>query len=682
MKRNRQFMAFPTGALFTASLVVAGLGLQACSAGDRETDHSGDLTRALITPTNVVTQHNDLARTGANLSEKTLNTSNVNSSHFGKLFSRIVDGQIYAQPLYVALAIGSHNVVYVATQHNSVYAFDADDTSAATALWHVNLGPSVPAQDTGCPLISPEIGITSTPTIDLASKTIFVEAKTKEGGGYVHRLHALDLTSGQEKPNSPAVIQATASGTGDGSVGSVITMDPLKHLNRPGLLNTNGVIYLAFGSNCDIDPYHGWVLAYDQRTLRQLGVFIDTPTGSRGGIWQSGAGLSADADGSVFLATGNGDFGAGNFGNSMVKLHSASGAGSSGGRLTVTTSFTPSDSAALNASDLDIGSTGVLLLPGTNLAISGSKSGAYYLVDRSNMGGFTTGRDGDASSFDRQIVQRFQGVSSRAFGSPVYWNRSSNPLLYVWGQDDHLQAYRFNGSKFDTTPVVSTNSAARGGSGGQLSLSADGDRPGTGILWTLHATNGTGALVQAFDAADITHELWNSTQNPRDDASTVAKFNTPTIADGKVFVPTFSQKLIVYGLLKTNGPTPTPSPTTRPTPAPTTTPGPQPTPSHPATWTATYTQFFGPGTPGHCGNSGCHAQLHAAFKCGSKDECFNSMVAKGLIDRVHPSASRLGNHANSPLAWFGGAMPLDNPTPNPDAARAVTAWLASGANND
>ncbi len=341
----------------------------------------------------VLTQHNDNARTGQNLNETVLSTSNVNQNTFGKLFWRTVDGFIYAQPLYVpGLTIqgATHNVVYVATQHNSVYAFDADDPNAPLPLWQVNLGTPVPSQDiciiTGdtnpadCPYydISPEIGITSTPVIDPIAGIIYVVNRTKNTSNstYHDYIHALNLTTGVEELGGPVEIIGQVSGTGTGSVGGIVTFDPTYHHQRPALLLLNGALYLAFGSVGDIGTWHGWVMTYNASTLQQEAVFGVAPDGSEGGIWSSGQGLVADASGNVYVMTGNGDFNANvnggrNYGDSFVKF--------SGPSLTVTDYFTPSDQGTLNANNIDLGSGGPMLMPGTSLI---SRYGKGWSVSR------------------------------------------------------------------------------------------------------------------------------------------------------------------------------------------------------------------------------------------------------------------------------------------------------------
>ena len=506
----------------------------------------------------VVTQHNDSGRTGQNLTETVLNTSNVNVNNFGKLFARAVDGQIYAQPLYLSnLTIqgATHNVVFVATMHNSVYAFDADDPGASAALWHVNLGTSVPSTDisSGYTDISPEIGVLATPVIDSSSGIIYVVAKTKNlsNSSYHFQLHALDVLTGQEKfSNSPVEITAQVSGTGDGSSGGQVSLNNLYHLNRPGLLLLNGVVYLAFGSLGDTPPYHGWVLGYNASTLQPAGVFNATPNGSDGAIWQAGNGLMGDATGNIYLMTGNGTFDANNaggtdYGDSFMKLSTSSG-------LAVADYFTPFNQASLSSADLDLGSGGPMALTGTNLLVGIGKDGVLRLVNTLNMGKFN-------STFNND-VQEFQAYTGGVvyIGSPIYWNSPNNgPVIYLWGPGDVLKSYQFSGSSFQTTPVARGTVTEFAGSTNAvpMSLSANGSQAGTGIIWAPAAYNANSnpsavpGIVHAFDATTLV-ELWNSRQNlARDDVGNYAKFAPSTVANGKVYVPTFSNQLLAYGLL-------------------------------------------------------------------------------------------------------------------------------------
>jgi hypothetical protein len=503
----------------------------------------------------VTTHHNDTGRTGQNLGEAILNTSNVNVNTFGKLFSRSVDGQIYAQPLYVPnlpISGKTRNVVYVATQNDSVYAFDADDPAASSPLWQVNLGTPVPSTDVdpSCADITPQIGITSTPVIDTSSGTLYVVAKTKNttDSSYHFSIHALDLMTGAEKFGGPNEITAQVPGTGVQSAGGVVTFYPLQHLNRPGLLLLNGVVYLAFGSMCEIPPWHGWILGYSASTLQKVAVLNTTPNGSFGGIWGGGQGLLADSANNIYVMTGNGTFDpatGGDYGNSVLKISTASG-------LSIVDYFTPMNQAALDAADLDLGSGGPMALPGTNLIVGSGKDGIVRVMDTRNLGQF--------SATTNNNVQNFQGTTGVVFmGAPVYWNSpNSVPVIYIWSGNDFLKAYELVNGTFQTTPVSqSTVVEAQGYSNSvPLSLSANGNQAGTGIVWGSGALSGNAntqtvaGILRAFDATDLTKELWDSKQNAaRDDVGNYAKFSPPTIANGKVYLATFSNQLLVYGLL-------------------------------------------------------------------------------------------------------------------------------------
>jgi len=499
----------------------------------------------------VTTHHNDVSRTGQNLDETILNTSNVNVNQFGKLFACQVDGYIYAQPLYVAhVPISStiHNVVYVATENNSVYAFDADN---GTQLWHVNFGTPVPSSDIASTYkdLTPVIGITGTPVIDPGSSTLYVVAKTKDTSNntYHQHLHALDITAGVEKAGSPVEITASVSGTGSGSGGGTIAFQPFYQLNRPGLLLLNGVVYIGFGSHGDIGPYHGWVLGYDASTLAQSAVFNTTPNGSQGSVWQGGQGLVADAD-SIYLMTGNGSFdaniGGTEYGDSVVKLGTLAG-------LSVTDYFTPDNQSALNQSDLDLGSGGPILLPGTGSIVGGGKDGILRLINTSAMGGYNATFNADA--------QEFQATSGKIMIGPVYWNSpTKGAVLYLWGPGDYLKAFEFVSGSFQITPSSqSTMTSPSGNSNAAaLSLSANGSTLGTGIVWASVSYSGDSnqqtvpGILRAFDATNLSNELWNSKQDAaRDDVGNYAKFAPPTIANGKAYLATFSNQLLVYGLL-------------------------------------------------------------------------------------------------------------------------------------
>ena len=502
----------------------------------------------------VTTHHNDTSRTGQNLSETILNTSNVSVNTFGKLFSRTVDGQIYAQPLYVPnLPVNgtTRNVVYVATQNNSVYAFDADDPAASSPLWQVNFGTPVPSTDVDptCADITPQIGITSTPVIDTSTSTIYVAAKTKNtsNNSYHFSIHALGLLTGTEKFGGPTEITAQVPGTGVESVGGTVTLDPLQQFNRPGLLLLNGVVYVAFGGACETPPWHGWILGYSASTLQQVAVLNTTPNGSDGGIWGGGQGLLADSANNIYVMTGNGTFDAttgGDYGDSVLKISTASG-------LSIVDYFTPTNQAALDAADLDLGSGGPMALPGTNLIVGSGKDGIVRVVDTTNLGEF--------SATTNNNVQNFQGTTGVVFmGAPIYWNSPNNgPVIYIWSGNDFLKAYQLVNGTFLTTPISQSSIPEALGYSNSvpLSLSANGNQAGTGIVWGSGAFSGNAnqttvtGILRAFDATDLTNELWDSKQNAaRDDVGSYAKLSPPTIANGRVYLATFSNQLLVYGL--------------------------------------------------------------------------------------------------------------------------------------
>jgi PKD repeat protein len=501
---------------------------------------------------NVLTQHNDSFRTGANLSEYVLTVSNVSTSQFGKLFSRVVDGQIYAQPLYVSgLTISNklHNVVYVATEHNSVYAFDADDPAASNALWHVNLGTSVPIADiNGCGDLQPEVGITSTPAIDLTSNTMYVDAKTKVGTNHFQQLHALDLLTGQEKLGGPVAIQGSVPGTGTGSVGGTLAFDPLFQHSRAGLLLLSNTVYVAFGSHCDFNNYHGWLFGYNATNLQQTSIFCTTPNAGSdnggGGIWGSGTGPAADTDGNIYVTTGNGtldkDTGGLDLGDSLIKLSV------SNGTLVVADWFSPHDQAHMFTNDLDLAAGGPVVIPGTSLLVLIGKTGAAYLIDRQHLGGFVSGPS------DTNIVQEFTVASNTFFvgQSLIYWNGPTNQFLFFWTHGIPVKAYSFNGTSIATNPVAIGSTTQSVDRVGGISLSANGNTPGSGILWGTEP--GSGGTVHAYDASNVANELWNSQQMAsRDALGNYTKFCAPTIANGKVYVTTTSSNLVVYGLLGT-----------------------------------------------------------------------------------------------------------------------------------
>ncbi|HEU5336982.1 MAG TPA: pyrrolo-quinoline quinone [Terriglobales bacterium] len=508
----------------------------------------------------VTTYHNNPARQGSNILETILKPDNVNPRQFGKVFSQRVDGYVYAQPLYLPdIRVphkGVHNVVYVATEHDTVYAFDADRGSRENAapLWKTSFSnpdagiKPAPAQDVneyGCSDIVPEIGITGTPVIDAAAGILYVVSKTEENGQIVQRLHALDVRTGAERRGGPVVISAAVPGTGAASSGGVVRFDPLREHQRAGLLLQDGKVYIAWASHCDGWPYHGWVMAYDARSLRQVAAWNATPNGVGGGIWQSGAAPAGNGT-DLFFATGNGVFDANtkglNYGNSVVRLTPGSGHTT----LSVLDYFTPYDQEALNASDIEPGSGGVVLLPrlsalsGRQLMVVTGKSGTIYLLDAAHMGKFN-------SQGDTGIVQSIPLASAGVWGTPAWWNGT----LYVGGTWDTLKAFRFDPqtTSFNVVPE-SQSSTTFQFPGPTPSISANGNR--NGIAWIIQAdgyVDGSSEVLRAYDAADLTRELYSSDQNAqRDDPGGAVKFAVPTIANGKVYVGAKGQ-LSVYGLL-------------------------------------------------------------------------------------------------------------------------------------
>lgn len=518
----------------------------------------------------MLTHHNDNSRTGANLDETTLTVANVNTNSFALLYTRPVDDQIYAQPLVATnVDLGSngvHNLVLVATVNDSVYAYDADDPSVRTPYWtrsFINPPNIVPPRNTDLSAIgacggsyqdfSGSFGIVGTPVVAAASGTLYLVARTKETSGgiitFVQRLHALDLGTGAERSNSPVLITATYPGTGSGSVGGVLTFDPERQNQRPGLALVNGIVYISWSSHCDLGPYHGWVLGYNSTNLQQVVVYNDTPNGSNGGIWMSGQAPASDEQGNVYLSTGNGTVdtaGAINRGESFLKLTR------SGATFLVTSWFTPQNWPTLEAGDIDLGSGGMLLIPGTNLAFSGGKAGVVHLVNRDNMGGLS------AVSGDPNIIQEFQVTPDEVHGGPVWWDAPSGSYAYLWPASVRLQQYQFDraaGRFMLPAYAMSPTAAPAGQPGGILSLSANGPQSGSGILWAAHQLEGDAnqhlrpGILRAYNAENVSQELWNSQQvSTRDAVGTFAKFVPPTVANGKVYLATFSNRLNVYGL--------------------------------------------------------------------------------------------------------------------------------------
>jgi hypothetical protein len=506
------------------------------------------------TGTNVTTYHNDNARTGQNLSETILTPSNVNSSSFGKLFVITVDGKVDAQPLYLTQVSipnqGMHNVLYVATEHASVYGLDAD---SGKALWQVSMlaAGETTSDDHGCGQITPEIGVTSTPVIDPKAGphgTIYVVAMSKDGSGSYHqRLHALDVTTGAEEFSGPQNIQASFPGNGDNSSGGKVVFAPGQYAERAGLLLQNGVVYTGWTSHCDARPYTGWIIGFDQSTLAQVSVLNVTPNGNEGSVWMSGSGLAADTSGNIFLLDANGTFDTtldangfpsqGDYGNAFLKISSANR------QLAVADYFEMSNQGAENGSDEDLGSGGALVLPDLqdssnqtrHLAVGAGKDANIYVVDRDAMGKFNPNTN--------NIYQEIQGaLSSGVFSMPAYFNNT----VYYGAVGDDIKAFAISNAQLGKTPASQTANAFAY-PGATPSISANGTS--NAILWV--AENAGNAVLHAYDATNLTHELYNSNQasGGRDQFGAGNKFITPMITNGKVYVGT-TNGVGVFGLLQ------------------------------------------------------------------------------------------------------------------------------------
>jgi len=530
---------------------------------------------------NVTTYHNDNARTGQNTQETSLTPLNVNSTQFGKLFTVAVDGYVYAQPLYVAnLAIqgGTHNVLYVATEHDSVYAIDAD---SGTVYWHINLIPTggstlTSSSDIKCGDLVPEVGITGTPVIDTNTGTLYLVAVSKVNGTVAQFLHAIDIQSSAEKFGGPVNIQASAPGTAVDGNGTTVAFRPLNENQRAALLLENGHVAIAWSSHCDVDPWHGWVMSYNAATLAQEGVFNPSASGRANGVWMGGAGPAADANGNIFVVTGNGSWnGTTDFGDSIVKLGPPNG-----GALPVVDYFTPYNQSILSTNDTDVASGGLVLLPtlpsGKQLLAQMGKEGKIYLLDQNTMGKNCAVQVPACSGRDPQIVQEIPNATVGIWGSPAYWNGS---VYWAGASDDTgtfdaLKAFSFNanGSGLLSTTPTSKSSKVFGYSGPIPSISANGAT--NGILWGLDdsayrltCTAGKNCQVlYAYDAGNLANMLYNSAQaaNLRDVPGSAIKFATPTIANGKVYVGS-QYAVSAYGVLSTFVPTAA-SPTFSPPP--------------------------------------------------------------------------------------------------------------------
>jgi len=502
--------------------------------------------------TDVLTYHNDIARTGQNLNETILTTSNVTSAKFGKLGFYSVDGLVDAQPLYASnVAVpgnGTHNLLIAATEHGSVYAFDAD---SGTTIWHTSMlkAGETTSDRRGCDQVAPEIGVTSTPVIDRtrgANGTVYVVAMSKDGSGNYHqRLHALDLALGTELFSGPVEIQAKYPGTGDNSDGTNVIFDPGQYKERAGLLLMNGILYTSWASHCDIRPYTGWIIAYNPATLAQTSVLNVTPNGNEGAIWMAGAGLAADSSGNIYFLDANGDFDTnlnssgfpsnGDYGNAFMKISTSAG-------LAVADYFEMDNQAVENGSDTDLGSGGAMVLPDLNdgaghtmhLAVGAGKDSNLYVVNRDSMGKFNP-------SNNSAIYQELPGkLPGGVFAMPAYFNNT----VYYGSVGSQIQAFTITNAKLSASATAHTANSF-GYPGATPSVSANG--ASNGIVWAIE--NSTPAVLHAYDAGTL-NELYNSNQAAagRDQFGNGNKYMTPTIVNGKVFVGT-PNGVAVFGLL-------------------------------------------------------------------------------------------------------------------------------------
>ncbi len=496
---------------------------------------------------NVLTGNYDNQRTNSNLQETILKPSLINSTTFGKIASFPVDGQIYAQPLYAAgirVAGAQHNVVFAATMHNSVYAFDADAPASTALLWQVNLGPSVPsAMLHNLEDITPEIGILSTPVIDLSRQVMYVVSETLDRAQTpAFQLHALSIANGREVMNGPVTITASVAGTGAASDSGMIVFDPTLQLQRPGLALSNGAVYLAFGSHADFFNFHGWLIGYDAGNLQhQISILNTTPNGWGSSIWQAGRAPAIDDQGNIYVSTGNGDYdGTLNFGESLLRV---SAAGSK-----VLDWYTPENYDQLTDNDWDFGSTGAMLVPNSNYVLAGGKSGTLCLMQRDSLGHLQLG-----GSHTAQEVQ----VNPNGLFNMALWANAGGPIVYLLEPLGPLKAFQIVNGQLNSL-ATSTYYPIPVSYYAGIAVSANGGANGTGIVWLATGSSTSGTL-HALDASNLSHELWNSDMiSTRDSLGQFAKFVAPTVVNGRVYVPTFSHTLAVYGFLS-SAPPPVPT---------------------------------------------------------------------------------------------------------------------------
>jgi Immunoglobulin domain len=559
-KKNGSSISGATSHTYSTPATVAGdsgtaFDVVVSNSAGSVTSNIATLTvNAVTTPpaaVDVVTYHYDNLRTGQNVNETTLTTGNVNSSKFGKLGSFSVDGKVDGQPLYLSnVAIpgkGSKNVLYVVTEHDSIYAFDADSVSgsSSTVLWRVSALKSgeSSSDDRGCGQVTPEIGITSTPVIDRTRNAIYLVSVSKDGNGnYFHRIHALDLTNGNELFGGPTTVAATYPGSGANSSNGNVVFDARSYNERAGLLQIGGTIYTSWGSHCDAGSYTSWVMSYSADTLHQTNVLNLVPNGNEGGIWMAGTAPAADASGNIYLIVGNGDFDTsltgsgfpanGNCGNCYVKMSPG---------LQLLDYFTPQNTVSESGADTDFGSGGPLLLPDLqdgqgntrHLAVGSGKDANIYVVDRDNMGKFNSSSD--------NIYQQLNGqLGGGVWAKPSFFNGT----VYYGAVNDVVKAFHISSGKLSTSPS-SQGAHQFGYPGTAPSISASGSS--NGIVWAVE--NASPAVLHAYDATNVGNELYNSNQasNGRDNFSG-NKYITPVVVNGKVYVAT-PNSVVAFGLL-------------------------------------------------------------------------------------------------------------------------------------
>jgi hypothetical protein len=522
----------------SAAVLLSLMGLGSCAQDIETAGAPGEeptVTSAVLTGFNVTTRAYNIQRTGANTGELALNPTNVTTATFGKLFTIAVDDEVYAQPLYASnmtIAGGTHNVVFIATVNNTISAFDAD--VGGSPLWSRNFnnggrpvnhnevgGNCVPYND-----FSNNIGIVGTPVIDGNAMTLFLVTRTVEAGAFVQRLRALDITNGNER-------------VGARTIG---TINAQTNNQRPALALSQNKVYVGWSSYCDTPPYEGRVMAFNTSDLSQAASFSAAPGGGLAGIWMAGAAPTIDGNGNLFYSTGNGAFdGVNSFGETLLRLSPTLG---------VVDWFTPPNWASLNSADLDLGSSGPVFVPGTSLLTMGGKGGGTcYLVDANNMKHLNLPFNWHCVDPDNVRT----GLSHHLHNSMVTWNGPSGVNLYTWGENDFGRMWRFNGSTFNT-PAASVSNVLppQGMPGGMMSLSSNGS--GNGILWVTMPLSGDAnhdtvpGILRAFDATNLTRELWNSTIKPADDPGNFTKGSAPVIANGKVYVASLSRSVSAYGL--------------------------------------------------------------------------------------------------------------------------------------